>query len=380
MDAGFGSMEKLGSALDLSVGALGEGTRTLSAVVESAQQLFTLGENIMSRSQSVLEDHSSAIVQQRTIFEESERALKLFIEKLDDQVWRYNSEALEAVRNQVLSGANEQLSGVYRAFEDTGRAIEQLPQLLGNTAEQIVSASDAFDRMMARQNEAAVQQLEKTVSGIASAEVSLKDSVAEAGELMTSSVKTVLSHFEGMVSQVVATLETFADREKSDADMSAEIKRALEGTSERLIPALTSLSQSLAAGEWLKDALDASARAVADGATKVTSIVEVAKELQVREESLTSQNRNLIEQHAGALERYQQVFSTLDQSIAKIMSQLEEQIWRFQSQVQEQLQGSLQHYDELTARGLVTFESAITNLSDVLIDHRNGSSSPKPNS
>jgi ABC-type transporter Mla subunit MlaD len=380
MDAGFGSMEKLGSALDLSVGALGEGTRTLSAVVESAQQLFTLGENIMSRSQSVLEDHSSAIVQQRTIFEESERALKLFIEKLDDQVWRYNSEALEAVRNQVLSGANEQLSGVYRAFEDTGRAIAQLPQLLGNTAEQIVSASDAFDRMMARQNEAAVQQLEKTVSGIASAEVSLKDSVAEAGELMTSSVKTVLSHFEGMVSQVVATLETFADREKSDADMSAEIKRALEGTSERLIPALTSLSQSLAAGEWLKDALDASARAVADGATKVTSIVEVAKELQVREESLTSQNRNLIEQHAGALERYQQVFSTLDQSIAKIMSQLEEQIWRFQSQVQEQLQGSLQHYDELTARGLVTFESAITNLSDVLIDHRNGSSSPKPNS
>ena len=380
MDAGFGGMEKLGNALDLNVGALGEGARTLSAVVESAQQLFTAGEKIMSRSQSVLEDHSSAIVQQRKMFEDSERALKLFIEKLDDQVWRYNSDALEAVRQQVVTGTTEQLSAVSRGIEDTGRAIEQLPKLLEDTAEQIVSASDAFDRMMGRQNETVVQQLERTITGIASAEASLKDSVAEAGEMMTSSVKTILDHFEGLVDQAVATLGTFAEREKTDAQVSDGIRKALEGTSERLVPALSTLSQSLAAGEWLKDALETSARAVADGATKVTSIVEVAKELQSREESLTTQNRKLIEQHAGAIDRYQQVFSTLDQSIAKIMSQLEEQIWRFQSQVQEQLQGSLQHYDELTARGLVTFESAITNLSDVLIDHRNGSSSAKSNS
>ncbi|NDD92955.1 hypothetical protein EBZ37_12835, partial [bacterium] len=228
MDAGFGGMEKLGSALDLGVGALGEGTRTLSAVVESAQQLFSLGEKIMSSSQSVLEDHSSVVIQQRTIFEESERALKLFIEKLDDQVWRYNSDALEAVRNQVVSGATEQLSGVYRAFEDTGRAIEQLPQLLGNTAEQIVSASDAFERMMVRHSESTIKQLEKTVAGIESAEISLKDSVAESGEMMTSSVKEALSNFEVLVSQAVATLSTFADREKRDADISAEIKKTLE--------------------------------------------------------------------------------------------------------------------------------------------------------
>jgi chromosome segregation ATPase len=198
--------------------------------------------------------------------------------------------------------------------------------------------------------------------------------------MMISSVKTVLNHFEGLVSQAVGTLVSFSEREKSDAEASAELSKALEGTSEQLVPALSALSQSLAAGEWLKDALEASARAVEDGASKVKSIVETAKELQSRDESLTAQNRNLVEQQAVALERYQQVFSTLDQSIAKIMSQLEEQIWRFQSQVQEQLQGSLQHYDELTARGLVTFESAITNLSDVLIDHRNGSNNSKSNS
>jgi ABC-type transporter Mla subunit MlaD len=165
IEAGFASIEKFSSALELSVNGLGEGTKTLSAVVESAQQFFTAGEEIMTRSQDVLEDHSSAVVQQRAIFEESERALKLFIEKLDDQVWRYNSDALEAVRQQVVAGTTEQLSVVYRGLEDTGRAIEQLPQLLNNTAAQIVSASDAFDRMMARQNEAAVQQLGQVGGG-----------------------------------------------------------------------------------------------------------------------------------------------------------------------------------------------------------------------
>jgi methyl-accepting chemotaxis protein len=377
MDAGFVSLEKMGDALDAGLGVFDQSARTLSSVVESAQKLFSSGDEIVARSQRALEEHTSAAARHRAVFEETERAIKTFVEKLDDQVWRYNAEALEAVRQQVFSGAVDQLSGVQRAIEETGRAIDQLPRLLGDTAEQIISASDAFDRMIGRQTETAVSQLERTISGVTAAEAALKESAAEAGKLMTSSVETVIHYFEGIVSQAVATLGAFAEREKSDAHLSGGMREALDRSVERLVPALSNLSESLAAGEWLKDALEKSAHSVAEGASNLTSLISVTKELQARDETLATQSRYLLERQTDALSRHQEVFSTLDQSIAKIMSQLEEQMWRFQSQVQEQLQGSLHHYDELTARGLVTFESAITNLADVLIDHRNGSESTK---
>lgn len=380
MDSTFVNLEKMGIALDAGLGAFDQSARTLSSVVQSAQKLFSSGDEIVARSQRALEEHTSAAARHRAVFEETERAIKTFVEKLDDQVWRYNAEALEAVRQQVFSGAVDQLSGVQRALEETGRTIDQLPRLLGDTAEQIISASDAFDRMIGRQTEAAVSQLQRTISGVTAAEAALKESAAQAGELMTSSVETVIHHFEGIVSQSVATLGAFAEREKSDAQLSGDMREALERSVERLVPALSNLSESLAAGEWLKDALEKSAHSVAEGASSLTSLISVTKELQARDETLATQSRDLLERQTDALSRHQEVFSTLDQSIAKIMSQLEEQMWRFQSQVQEQLQGSLHHYDELTARGLVTFESAITNLADVLIDHRNGSEGTKSSS
>lgn len=369
----FAGVERLRDALESSAELIERGSSALDKVVQVAGEVCARGDAASEQSRALFEKHGQLLEQHRLVFESFDRGIAGLLEKLDAQLMSYNAKALEELRQQYVAGASEQLAAVHHAVEETTQSLEKIPALLVESSDRVISASRDFEEMLQQRASLAGTDLSRAVGALELVAQRLGSVVESVSERLSASVDESTGRFEAVVTHAASTLSEITKREREVAEVVSDAKAALERTVSEIVSSLSGLGGSLAAFDGLKRAIEESASAVGNGTAALSGVVAAARQLQAREEGLSAQTRELFEHNSRSLSSYQEVFQTLDQSIAKIMAQLEEQIWRFQSRVQEQLQWSLQHYDELSARGLVAFESAITNLSDVLTDHRTSS-------
>lgn len=368
--AGIAGIDRLSEVLESSAVVMERSSLALEKVVQVAGEVSARGGAITEQSRALFEQHGRLLEQHRLVFQSFDRAIADTLGKLDSQLIKYNAEALEELRRQYVTGSSEHLAVVNRAVEETTASLARIPALLVESSDHILSASKGYEQTLQERAAQAGSDLTRAVSALESASGRLGGVVESVSERLSSSVEESTGRFEAVVTHAAATFSEISKRERQGTDALLQAKSALEKTVGQVVTSLSGLGDTLQAFEGLKQAIVDSAEAVGDGTAALSDVVAATQDLQAREEGWSAQTRALFEQNAESLKSYHEVFQTLDQSIAKIMAQLEEQIWRFQSRVQEQLQWSLQHYDELSARGLVAFESAITNLSDVLTDHR----------
>ncbi len=361
--------------LKASAAAMEQGAQVLTQVLEGARAVIVQSDQVAERSRSLIDHHGQSLELQEGLFKKLDNTIAGIVQRLDKQVWQYNKEILEALKDQVTSGAVEQLSDISLLIEGAGNSLRGIPQLLAESCAQIANASAAFGDSLIQRVEATGSQLERSINVFEAVGNRMQRIVTDSSESVKRAVGDSVGKFEGVVAKAASAFSAIADRERSGAEAVIVASTSLEKTAGQLVSSLSGFGPAVEAFTRVKSGLDESSRAIGEGTAALRGVITATQQLQEREEGLTEQTRALFTQNGEALKGYHEVFSTLDQSIAKIMSQLEEQIWRFQSRIQEQFQGTLERYDELTARGLVTFESAITNLSDVLIDHRDSGDS-----
>ncbi len=361
--------------LKASAAAMEQGAEVLTQVLEGARAVIAQSDQVAERSRSLIDYHGQSLELQEGLFKKLDNTIAGIVQRLDKQVWQYNKEILEALKDQVTSGAVEQLSDISLLIEGAGNSLRGIPQLLAESCAQIANASATFGDSLIQRVEATGSQLERSINVFEAVGNRMQRIVTDSSESVRRAVGDSVGKFEGVVAKAASAFSAIADRERSGAEAVIVASTSLEKTAGQLVSSLSGFGPAVEAFARVKSGLDESSRAIGEGTAALRVVITATQQLQEREEGITEQTRALFTQNVEALKGYHEVFSTLDQSIAKIMSQLEEQIWRFQSRIQEQFHGTLERYDELSARGLVTFESAITNLSDILIDHRDSGGS-----